>query len=95
MEVETKEVSVTVAKETHEVFDALAEIVRQAKLALKDGFQPGQDIPAIVLGSFNKLTVALDGMGKVPADLKGNTPAFIQAVATGGGQVGAELAKDA
>ena len=91
--IETLKVESEVTKETYEVCDALAEVVKNTKQALADGFQPGQDIPAVVLGSFNKFAAGLDGFMKMPAEAKGNTPAFIQGVGVGLGKVGAELAK--
>lgn len=81
------EVQVQVAKEMHEVMDGLSEVVAAVKQALADGFQPGQDLPAIVLAAVNKLPPALEGMDKVKDELKNSPKEFINAAALGASKI--------
>jgi hypothetical protein len=62
--------SVDVPKNAAAVGDALVQVAKATKQALADGWQPGQDIPAILLGSFQPLTTALAAVGAVPAEAK-------------------------
>lgn len=77
------EVQVQVAKEMHELMDGLSEVILATKQALADGFQPGQDLPAIVLAAINKLPPALEGMDKVKDELKLNPKEFVNAASLG------------
>jgi len=75
---------VEVTKEFSELWDGLAEIVKAAKLALADGFQPGQDLPVIAAQAFGSLTKAIGGLDQLPAEAKEETAAFVR-----GGLLGA------
>lgn len=92
MTAQTKEVTVKVTKETYEVFEGLAEVVKQAKLVGADGFQAVTDIPAVLLASLNKLSAAAAGLDALPEEIAA-LPEFIQGVGAGAGLIGAELAK--
>ncbi len=91
--VEFRELTVKVTKETSEVWDALAEVVKQAKAAGANGFQAAVDIPQVLLGSLQKLSKGMAGLGEVPEEVKMALPEFIQANGTGAGMVGAEIAR--
>lgn len=82
MEKLVKQVEVT--KEFSELWDGLAEIVRAAKVALADGFQPGQDLPVIAAQAFGSLTKAIGGLDQLDEEAKGATGAFVR-----GGLLGA------
>ena len=64
---------VKVAKEFYEVFGAMGVLVDSYKVAIKDGWQPGMDIPSIVLGSLPALGQALTGLDQVPGEFKTST----------------------
>lgn len=75
---------VEVTKEFAELWEGLAEIVKASKVALKDGFQPGQDLPVIAAQAFGSLTKAIGGLDQLPAEAKEATAAFVR-----GGLLGA------
>lgn len=75
-----KELTVEVSKETHELAIALVGIAAATKKALADGFQPGQDIPAIVTEAWAKLPEAIQGMDQVDDEFKESKSAFIKAI---------------
>jgi hypothetical protein len=52
-----------------EVMQGLAKIVAEVKKALKDGFQPGQDLPALVIAAVAELPGIVVHAQSVPADL--------------------------
>lgn len=87
--------TVEVPKEIDEVMEALADVVVAVKDALKDGFQIGTDLPAIVLTAAAKLPAAVEGIDQVDDEFKNDLVGSLQAVALGSGKIaGALLAKD-
>jgi hypothetical protein len=80
-------VSVEVSKEMHELVKGLANIVRAAKLSLKDGFQPGQDLPLVLVAAVSELPVMVAGLDQLPSEAKSETAAFIQAAVLGAGEL--------
>ena len=69
--VEMVEVKTEGTKELHELGLALKSIMVATQQALKDGWQPGTDIPAIVASSFVALPTAIDGLNKAKDEVKG------------------------
>ena len=67
---ETVEVKFDAPKETHEMGKAINGLMKNYKQAVADGFQVGQDIPAILMGSFNDLMAAIDGIDKIDDEFK-------------------------
>lgn len=65
---EKVKVELEVPKEIHEAGQVLGEIIIAAKEALKDGFQPGTDLPALLVAAVSKLPKAIDGIDKLPAE---------------------------
>jgi len=57
-------------KEVHEVGLALKEILAQTKAALADGWQPGTDLPQILMGCFASLSKAIEGVGEAGEEFK-------------------------
>jgi len=51
-----------VTKEVHEIGVAIREVIKAYKLATIDGFQVGQDVPAILMASYGELTKAIAGV---------------------------------
>jgi hypothetical protein len=73
MTVELVDINTKGTKETNEIGLALKDIVVATSKALEDGFQPGQDLPTILLTAVTKLSVAIEGYEKVPAEFKEET----------------------
>ena len=76
------DVTVKVSKETYELALGVAELTKAVKLALKDGFQPGQDLPPILLTAVNQFA-AIEGVDKIDDEAKENPEAFAKAIAIG------------
>ena len=85
MELVTKNVQVT--KEASEMADALVELVKSVKKHSADGFQAGQDLPAIVMENLNQLMKGVEGVDKLGAEAKGDLTAFINAWVLSGTEV--------
>lgn len=75
--------SIEVSKEADELVQALVGLAGATKQALADGFQPGQDIPAIVLEAYQKLPVALQGAAQIPLEAQEDLVAFVKAMTNG------------
>jgi hypothetical protein len=84
---------VEVMKEADELVQALVSIVKAVKTALKDGFQPGADLPAIIVSAVASLPSALEGVQKLPEEAKADPVAFTQAFVLGGGEITAIVLK--
>jgi len=89
--VEYTDVTVKCTKETFEIYQALTKIVQQVKVSGKDGFQAVTDIPAVILGSINELSVAVAGLGEIGEEIQMSLPEFVQANSTGAGMVAGVL----
>lgn len=76
-------VEVEVSKEAYELGQGLAVFIKAAKQALNDGFQPGQDLPALMMSAMNDLLPAVQGLDQIEAEIKEDGQAFRQAVALG------------
>lgn len=63
------EVSVPVAKEAYELGLGISDFVQAVKTAVADGWQPGQDIPAILVAAFEKLVPAVQGADQIPSEM--------------------------
>ena len=63
-------VTVEVTKEGYELALGLAEFGLAAKEALKDGWQMGQDMPALMAAAMLKLIPALNGVEQLGAEAK-------------------------
>lgn len=74
---------VQVSKETYELARGLANIVAASKLALNDGWQPGQDIPAILASSVAELGTMVQGMDQIDDEIKEDAKAFADALYLG------------
>lgn len=67
------------AKETLELGEGVAGMVEDVRAALADGWQPGEDIPAILASAVSRLGAAVDGASKIPGEF-GNKQAFLNGV---------------
>lgn len=75
---ETKEIKVNVEKESKEIGVAIAKLLETSSAAMADGFQAGQDIPTVLMGSYKELSEAIDGADKVGAAFKKDPIAVIE-----------------
>lgn len=90
--VEKVTVSLEVPKEQHEVWAALAEVVAQTRKATADGFQAAEDLSAITLGSLQKLSAALGGLGELPEEYQLELASSLEGMGVGSGMVAKEIA---
>jgi hypothetical protein len=77
---EQVKLEVLVPKEVHELGAGLVKFVGAMKQALKDGFQPGMDIPVIIATAMNDLIPAFDGIDKVGGELAADKAGFAKAL---------------
>lgn len=87
------DVQVQVEKEMHELMQALHGIVKATKQALADGFQPGMDIPQVVMAAVGVLPAAIQGLDSLPANAKANPVAFMNAAGLGASAIAGEFIK--
>lgn len=73
-------VEVEVSKEIYEAGQGVAKFVKAMKDALKDGWQPGQDLPVAMSHAMTDLVPALNGISEVPAELAADRLAAAHAV---------------
>lgn len=59
-----------VTKEVHELGVAVKKVIEAYKLATADGFQVGQDVPAILMASYGDLTKAIEGVDQADDEFK-------------------------
>jgi hypothetical protein len=88
-------VSVEVSKEAHELAVGVKEVALAVKQALADGFQVGQDIPAVIGVAIGSLAVAVAGVEKLGEEIKEDPAAFSKALALPMADLVSELAKKA
>jgi len=82
-----KEKTIQVPKEADEIFEALVEIVKATKTALADGFQPGQDVPAVVAAAWTKLPAAMQGIEQVPGEVVAHRGALVKSAGCAAGDL--------
>jgi hypothetical protein len=88
-------VEMKASKELREVAVAVENLVVSVKAALADGFQPGSDIPAIVLSAFKDFSAAIEGADKIGDEFKGDIGAALNALAPLPGKIAAAFVKKA
>lgn len=84
---EKMKLEVEVPKEMHELMLGIAKIVKASKLALKDGFQPGQDLPAVLVAAVAELPAMVGGLDKLPEEAKSDTAGFVKAGVLGAAEI--------
>jgi hypothetical protein len=87
-----KNVEVELEDSGYQVMQGLAKIVAAVKQAMKDGFQPGQDLPAIVVAAVAELPGVVQNAQAVPADLAEDKLLVIKGVNLGAYDVAKALA---
>jgi len=78
---------VEVSKEASELSDSVVTLVASIKKHGEDGFQAGEDIPAIVLENLQSLMKGIEGVNKLGDEAKQNLAAFINAWTLGGTEI--------
>lgn len=78
--IQTVSVSVEIPKETHELAQGIVKMVKAAREALKDGFQPTQDVPVLLMESVKELPAAVGGLDKLGAEAKADKGKLIVAL---------------
>lgn len=88
-----KMVSVEVEEKSYDVGQAVKNIVESAQQALADGFQPGQDVPAILTSSIMQLVTILQNAPAIPAESQEDLAAFIKSWSLAGLDIAALFLK--
>lgn len=70
-------VEVEVSKEAYELMDGIKKVVESVKKALADGWQPGQDVPTILMESLTALVPAVAGAESIGSEAKEELEAFV------------------
>jgi hypothetical protein len=73
---EKQKIELEVSSASYAVGHALEGVVDSIKTALADGWQPGQDLPAIVIGSVSALAPAVGQITSLPESAKEDPEAF-------------------
>ena len=68
---------IKVEKEFSEIGVAIAKMITVADSALEDGFQAGQDIPTVLMGTYPELSKAMEGIDKLGPAFKENPVASL------------------
>ena len=85
--------SVEVSKESDELGQGLVSLVQSVKKALDDGFQAGEDIPAIILENIQSLSKSIEGADKIGDEYKEDPQAFLNAWLLAGSQIAGSFIK--
>lgn len=67
---EMKKLELEVPKEMYEVGEGVKTILVAIANAIKDGWQPAQDIPPILASSFSALMLAVEGCTNIPEEIE-------------------------
>ena len=78
---------VIVSKEANELAESLVGLVKSSKEHVKDGFQAGKDIPAILLENMQSVLKGIEGVDKMGDEAKENMSAFINAWVLAGTEI--------
>lgn len=89
----TLDVNVTVSKETYELGQGLAAFTGAMKKALEDGWQMGDDLPAILASAMSDLVPAFIGIEGVADEIAADKLAFSRALAISLGDIAGHFVK--
>lgn len=81
------DVQTKVSKESYELGQGVAGFVGAVKTALADGWQVGQDLPAVVAAAMGHLVPAIDGIQDLPGEAAEDAASFARAWALAGAAV--------
>ena len=69
-EVTTRKIEVVVAEKSNDVGEALKKLIQETDKALDDGFQADQDIPAVLLTSYQDVIKAVAAFKSLGGEFK-------------------------
>ena len=72
-------VEIEVSKESYELGQGIAAVVKAALVAGADGWQLGTDLPAIAVSAFGQLA-AIQGVDQIKAEMDADPAAFGKAI---------------
>lgn len=78
-----KQVQVEIEDSGYELQAALAKLVKASKEALKDGFQPGQDLPLIMVEAVRDFPAIVAQLPALKGDLQEDKVAFLKGLNLG------------
>lgn len=88
-----KVVSVEVSDKAYDLGQSFKKLVGAADKALEDGFQPGQDVPVIVLSAAAEVVTIVEAIKAAGGEAKEDLAAFIAALGLGVKDIAAQLLK--
>ena len=88
-------IEIEVAEGGHELSESLRQFVKDTRTALADGWQPGQDIPAILTAAFTRLVPAIRAVEKIGPEASENPRALTKGVANPVIDIVFDIAEDA
>lgn len=71
-------VQVEISKSADTIGHGLYNLVVAAKNAMADGWQPGRDVPALVMAAAGELMTIVGAIGSIPGDVTEDKIAFLQ-----------------
>lgn len=83
-----KPINVTVSEKAFDLTQHLAQYVTALKLAVADGWQPGQDIPAIIQSTITHGYAVVQDLPQLGNEANEDKVAFAKALAVGGVDIG-------
>jgi hypothetical protein len=86
-------VTVDVSKETYELGLGIANLIKQLKVALADGWQMGDDLP-VALAAAVAFVPSLDGFDQIDDEMAQNPVEFANALALGLGEIYSSVRKE-
>ena len=89
-----KQVQVEVTEGSYDLGQGIARFVGAVKTALADGWQTGDDLPAIVTAAMTNLVPYVGALGNIGDEKDENAGAFLNAWLLAGPAVYAELQKN-
>lgn len=88
------EIKVQVEKEAYELGQGIKNMTLSCTKALKDGFQPGQDLPVVLQAAMVDLFPALQGVEKLGLELEEDASAFVKAFVLSAEELAVGLVKE-
>jgi len=79
--------TVEMSKEMNELLVGVADVVGAVKQAMADGWQPGQDLPVIVMSAIAILPPAIQGVDQIKGEFAEDKAAFVAACSDGVGAI--------
>lgn len=76
--------TIKVSKSADDLAQGLVTFMRDVKKAMADGFQPGQDVPVIILAAYQDLFSKIPALGQLGPELAEDKYAFQRAWAEAG-----------